>query len=562
MNNTLRTSFCLALTAIVVLLIAPLSPVSAQQEADLPDLKLVPHPDLSKIDPEVSRRLQPAVDFFRDQRMSLEGGQLGLAYGRMGINYLANGQQAAAGACFYNAMALDTTNPRWPYLLGIHYEQTGDPEAAAASFGHALDLAFSFTPALIHRSQMQLLLNQPEEAETGFFVAVRRNPEDPAALAGLGQALFLQGKYAEALDALQKALDLDPEANSIHGQLAAVYRAMGEDSKAASEQAKAGDRKPRIDDPLMTFVRSHAGDFDRYMAAAALARENNSPDAAIQGYELAASIQPGNIEALMKLGEMNAATGRLDAAMVAFSRLLAIEPDNAKANYFVGMLFEQTGNDAEAEVAYRKALEAEPQLVEPRLLLANSLMRRKAFSEAGENYGQIAHVLPKNAEVTYLLGMAWLASGDCQWAHPVLARGLKLSPGDEQMVVAATRAFAICDDSTDEQKIQALETATALYLKDPSMRNAETLAMASAANGKFTAAVDFQAQAIFEALKTDKDAGLEWLQANMALYQENKMAQQAWSPDAEVFKPRRVQGPPPVLTPTAGEARPADQAGQ
>jgi len=562
MNNTLRTSFCLALTASLVLLVAPLSPVSAQQEDNLPDLKLVPHPDLAQLDPEVSRRLQPAVDFFRDQRMNMEGVSLGLAYGRMGVNYLANGQQAAAGACFHNAMALDTTNPRWPYLLGIHYEQTGDPKAAEASFRQALDLAFSFTPALIHLSQMRLLLNNAEEAETGFFIAVRRNPDDPAALAGLGQALFLQGKYAEALDELQKALAIDPEANAIHGQLAAVYRAMGENSKAASEEAKAGDRKPRIDDPLMAFVRSHTGDFDRYMAAAAQAREHNSPDAAIQGYELAASIQPGNIGALMNLGEMNAAMGRLDPAMIAFSRVLAIEPGNARANYFTGMLFEQTGYDTEAEVAYRKALETEPQLVEPRLLLANILMRRKAFTEAGENYGQIAHVLPKNAEVVYLLGLAWLASGDCQWAHPVLARGMSLSPGDAQMVVAATRAISICDDTSDEQKIQALETATGLYLKNPSMLNAETLAMASAANGKFTAAVDFQAQAIFEALKTGNDADLAWMKANMGLYQEGKTAQQAWSPDADVFKPRRVQGPPSAVTPAANQATPADQAGQ
>ena len=562
MNKRLITPLCLALAASLVLTVVPLSRATAQQGAAMPDLGLVPHPDLQKLDPEVRKRLQPAVDFFRDQRLNLEGVSLGLAYGRMGINYLANDQQAAAGACFQNAMALDSTNPRWPYLLGIHYEQTGDPEAAEASFAHALDLGFSFTPALIHRSQMQLELGQADLAETGFFVALRRNPEDPAAQAGLGQAFFIQGKYAEALELFQKALLNDPEANSIHGQMAAVYRAMGENSKAASEEAKAGDRKPRIDDSLMAFVQAHTGDFDRYMAAASQALQYNSPDAAIKAYELATSIQPGNVGALMSLGEVSAATGQLDGAMVAFSRVLAIEPDNAKANYFVGTLFEQTGNDTEAEAAYRKALENEPQLVEPRLLLANTLMRRKAFSEAGENYAQIAHQMPKNAEVAYLLGMAWLASGDCQWAHPVFARGMQMSPGDVQMVVAMTRALSICEEISDEQKISALETATGLYLKEPSMLNAETLAMASAANGKFKSAVDFQAQAIFESLKTGNEADLQWMKSNMALYQAGKPAEQAWSPDADVFKPRRVQGPPGSAAPGAGQATPADPAAQ
>ena len=64
-----------------------------QDRAALPDLELVAHPDMSALDPEVRGRLEPAFEFFRDQRTRLERQELGLAYGRMGINYLANGQQ-------------------------------------------------------------------------------------------------------------------------------------------------------------------------------------------------------------------------------------------------------------------------------------------------------------------------------------------------------------------------------------------------------------------------------------------------------------------------------------
>ncbi len=538
MSRTSKSPSRWALTAVLILLAAV---GQAQEQTALPDLELVPHPDMSALDPEVRGRLEPAFEFFRDQRTRLEREELGLAYGRMGINYLANDQQAAAGACFRNAMALDANNLRWPYLLGIHYQQENEPERAIESFSHTLDLAFTFTPALVRRSRIQLQLGRLDEATAGFAVALKRNPKDVAALTGFGDVLLQQLDYQGAAEAYERASGLDPEANYINGQLAAAYRGLGETGKADTEAARAGDRRPRVEDPLMAFVYSHTLGADHYLETAVKATEYNSPQAAIKLYEIATSIRPGDVEALVAMGELKAATGDPQGAMTAFGRALSIEPGNAKANYFVGTLYERAGDDAEAESHYRKALETEPQLVEPRLLLGNSLMRRKEFSEAGEHYGQIAHVLPKDPEVMYLLGMAWLASGDCQWAHPVLARGASINPRDKQVLVALARAYAVCADATEEQLRQALETATVIYTREPGRLTAETLAMVSAANGKFDDAVDFQAQAMFEALKAERGADTGWMQSNMKRYQDKERAQEAWSVDADVYQPRRLQ---------------------
>jgi len=538
MSTTSKSPGRWALTAALILLV---SVGQAQEQSALPDLELVPHPDMSTLDPEVRGRLEPAFEFFRDQRTRLEGQELGLAYGRMGINYLANDQQAAAGACFRNAIALDANNLRWPYLLGVHYQQVNEPEKAIESFSHALDLAFTFTPAMVRRSQVQLQLGRLDEATAGFTVALKRDPQDVAALTGFGDVLLQQLDYEGAAEAYERALVLDPQADYLHGQLAAAYRGLGETGKAAEQAARAGDRRPRVEDPLMAFVDSHTLGADHYLETAAKAREYNSPEAAIKLYEIAASIRPGDVETLVTMGELKVATGDAQGALMAFGRALSIEPGNAKANYFAGTLYERAGDDAEAESHYRKALETEPQLIEPRLLLGNSLMRRKEYSEAGEHYGQIAHVLPKDAEVMYLLGMAWLASGDCQWAHPVLARGASIDPRDKQVLVALARAYSVCTDATEEQLRQALETATVIYTREPGQLTAETLAMASAANGKFDDAVDFQAQAMFEALKAERRADTDWMQVNMKRYQNKERALEAWSPDADVYQPRRLQ---------------------
>ena len=60
--------------------------VGAQAAGGTAELELVPHPDLSDLSPEVRERLEPAAEYFRSQRATLEGRSLGLAYGRMGIN--------------------------------------------------------------------------------------------------------------------------------------------------------------------------------------------------------------------------------------------------------------------------------------------------------------------------------------------------------------------------------------------------------------------------------------------------------------------------------------------
>lgn len=510
----------------------------AQESSPTADIELVPHPDLEQLDANVRDVLQPAVDYFRQQRATLQGRQLGLAYGRIGINYLAHEQQEAAGACLRNAAALDPGNARWPYLLGVSYEESGFLEKAKDSYRESLKIDPRYLPGFNRLGRVLLELDSLEEAEAAFEVVLQADSDDAAAVAGMGRAAFQREDYRRAASLFQRALRLEPEASALHYRLGLTYRALGETDKARAELDQAGKRIPSVEDPLLAFVQAHTRGPDHYLEAAAKAEEMGSPAAALKFYDIATSIDPSNVDALIRLGELQGGAGDSDAALRAFGRVLSIEPENPKANYYVGTLLEQRGDETQARQHYAKALEKEPQLVEPRMLLANSLMRAREFSQAGENYSQIAHQLPSSVEVLYLLGMAWLAAGECQWAHPVLLRAFQLAPGDGPTLTALARTYSTCDDATDEQRAQALETTRAMYDRDPAQQTAETLAMASAANGLFEEAVDYQAQAMFEALKQNDRSVLPWMQANLERYKAGQPAQDPWSLDAQVYRPR------------------------
>jgi tetratricopeptide (TPR) repeat protein len=411
------------------------------------DLELVPHPDVDQLKPEVRDNLRPAIEYFRTQRATLEGRKLGLAYGRIGINYLAYEQQAAAGACLRNAMALDPANPRWPYLLAVHYQETGFLDKSVESYRDALLADRTYLPGYVRLGRVLLEIGKLDEADSAFQVVLNANPAEAAALAGTGQVAFQRQEYEKAADFYQRALEIQPEASSLHYHLGMTYRALGRTDEARAQMDKAGERIPTVDDPMLAFVQAHTRGAAHYLEAAVKADESGHAAVAARFYEIATSIQPTNVPALVRLGELQGAAGNSDAALNAFARVLSIDPGNARANYFAGTLLEQRGDDEEARKLYEKALESQPQLVEPRMLLANAQMRVGEFAAAGDNYAQIAHQLPESKEVRYLLGLAFPGrrhdAGGSAGADSPGARLFHLPGSDGRAAAAGPRGRAL-----------------------------------------------------------------------------------------------------------------------
>jgi tetratricopeptide (TPR) repeat protein len=532
-----RRAALLILVAAAAGLLAPAAP------AQDPSLELVPHPDLAKLEPDVRARLEPGVEFFRAQRARLEGRALGLAYGRIGINYLAHEQYEAAGASLRNAQVLDPANPRWPYLLGYLYQQTGRPEEAVTAYRESLLINRTYWQGFVRLGRALLDAGRIDEADAAFDVVLDANADSPVGLLGAGDVALARGENRQATSLYRRGLRFAPEANLFHRRLADAYARGGDPAAAEREEALAGSVEPELPDPMMAFVEAHTRGAAFYRDAAHKAEEMGSVPYAIRFYDIATSLQPDDIESLIKLGELQGSTGDFDGAMTTFARVALLEPDNPVANYFVGTLFERRGDERQAVEFYRKALETKPELVEPRMLLANSLMRRGEYDAAAEHYAQIAHQLPNSVEVQYLLGLAWLAAGHCEWSQQVLARALAIAPGDGQVMTALARTYSTCEGVTDEQRKQALDAATAMYERAPDGVTAETLAMASAANGQFEDAVDLQAQAMFEAIKRGEQSEVEWLKQNMSRYEAGQPATAAWPPAAEVYRPRSLEAP-------------------
>lgn len=87
------------------------------------------------------------------------------------------------------------------------------------------------------RAWVLTALGQAEAAEEEARLAGRLDPGNPSNLRALGQALFFQRRYSEAVEALERAASLQPDYESTYDLLAAAYGHLGRlpEAKAAVE---------------------------------------------------------------------------------------------------------------------------------------------------------------------------------------------------------------------------------------------------------------------------------------------------------------------------------------
>jgi tetratricopeptide (TPR) repeat protein len=89
-----------------------------------------------------------------------------------------------------------------------------------------------------------LNLGDLARAEQEFRLAVKQNPESATALYSLGFLCQLQGRPAEAIEAYERAMMIDPQKPEVWGNLAAAYQSVGEANKAKDHLRRALELDP------------------------------------------------------------------------------------------------------------------------------------------------------------------------------------------------------------------------------------------------------------------------------------------------------------------------------
>ena len=250
-----------------------------------------------------------------------------------------------------------------------------------------------------------------EEGLGWFDRAKAARPGNPAFMQNRAQALFQLGRLAEARAEAQALAAIAPGHPAVSELLARLVHEEGVAHHAAGRFGEAADAYQRaIDGGLdMPQVRSNlAGALDAQGAAQYASGRFSEAE---QSHRRALAAQPGWPQALNNLGNALAALGRHDEALRCFREILSTHPreENALAN--MGAVLHATGDFAGARASYEQALAQRPDFALALNNLGYLLREEGRDDEAAALFERSLALAPANPRTAYNLALARLTQG-------------------------------------------------------------------------------------------------------------------------------------------------------
>lgn len=258
-----------------------------------------------------------------------------------------------------------------------------------------------------------------------------------------------------------------------------------------------------------------------------------------------------------------AAVGDWPEALGRFRQALALAPDDPMLNWYLGMALRLSGDDAEGAAAYlAEAARLDPALTARAHLTIGTVreeggrveeaighftLAASEASEGGEAHFRLAEALRRSGRAAAALGyyeqvpdrrgarfgeaMALVALGRYREAHDRLAAGVERHPWEPAFPLALARLLAAAPDDALRDGERALALAQALAEEVRTTAVAETVAMAHAELGRFSAAVEWQRLAMSVAAEAGQPEAVRRMSANLAAYLRGEPSRTPWQDD-------------------------------
>ncbi len=338
-----------------------------------------------------NKRRQEAVPILK-QGLGLQPDYLPAEF-KLAEALVESGQAAAAGKIYEAAAKKYPQYAEAYYGLGRVSAAKGDATNAVALYSRACELFPTYGPAHYALAQAYRQLGQGDKARQHLQLYEQgRNIvppiEDPlrdemraldssaASLVGRAVLLAEVGRLQDAIQATERAAQLDPKYVLAHANLVSLYGRAGNFQKAE----------------------------EHYRAVLAL-----NPDQFPKAH--------------YDYGVLLMSKEQFPAAETAFRRALQIDPSYAQARNNLGYVLERQGRQAEAVAEYRKSIEGLPGFRQAHFNLGRILVNQGKYQEGIEQLLQtLTPVDESTPTFLYALGASYGRAGDRQKALDYLRR--------------------------------------------------------------------------------------------------------------------------------------------
>ena len=292
----------------------------------------------------------------------------------------------------------------------------------------------------------QASIYRDEETLNRHIIAL--NPQARNAHRHLGNALFKQARYEEALDAYRVAAEQRPNHAKVHSNLGGVLNKLGR-----FEEAETHLRRAIALDPKTKHRYLHLGNAlyeqGRYAEAvdAYLVSIEQRPDDAVAHSNLGMALNKLEryddaethlrraiaLDSKTKHGHRHLGTalygqGRYAEAVDAYLVATEQRPDDALAHASLGATLNILGRNEEAETHLHRALTLNPSHTEALYFLATLRAEQQRYNEMLELLQRLINIDPNDAEAHVSMGVALFFLGRSDEALQHFDQALSLDP--------------------------------------------------------------------------------------------------------------------------------------
>lgn len=392
------------------------------KSVDRASLESLPHPDLSReedaIQQQIERSREALDSLLADPAVT--DSQLAEAYGRLGRLYFVYDLNEVGPAPFRNAMRLAPDDYRWPYYLAAHQTYEGEFEEAEDLLRLVERLRPEDAPTHIRLGDLLVDRGELDEAKKHYQIARTLDPDNAGVFAGLGRVAQKEEEHELAIELIGRALELRPEANSLHHVLGLSYRALGDRERARAEMAKNKHERLKLHDPLIdALALENLSSEARFQAGNDAMRRGDMEDAA-GFFEAFLQIKPDDAVARHNLGLCYLTTGRWDDGLAELRRSIELDPDFRGGHFSLASALVEDGLLEEGLIHYRRAHEIDPE--EP-VIHADYATLLAKLGRPDEALRELESILERDSDQDYArlkIGTVLAAIGRTDEARPVL----------------------------------------------------------------------------------------------------------------------------------------------
>ncbi|MDD2898665.1 MAG: tetratricopeptide repeat protein [Desulfuromonadaceae bacterium] len=264
----------------------------------------------------------------------------------------------------------------------------------------------------------------------------------------LGTALFITGRYEDALAPMRKAEALLSNDANTHIILASVFHSLGRFTEAEICLHRAIQIDPCnavsyndlgvVQNNLLKFTEAEISyrnaltmksDFpEAYNNLGNTIRNLDRKAEAVDCYRKAIDIKPDYFDAYDNLGTTLMSLGCATEAEACYRQAIEIRPDYSDAHNNLGVVFKSLNRLDEAEASYRKAIEIEPDFAEAHNNLGITLKELARLGEAEASYRRALVINPDYVDAYNNLGIVQKILGRLDEAEACYRRALAIKP--------------------------------------------------------------------------------------------------------------------------------------